>query len=170
MLQDKALRRISELKEQSTLEQNAKRHLEEELRSEMEEKEHVIQVLQTKVSLLKSKESGEAGTVEDSLIDLGDHPSESGSAGGAEGHKVAHLEGKTLLPFLLFHLELKYMCLVRFCRKDQEARVVANQVQGLHQGQQAKDLGLDRGQRKPIDPVVREGIRVRATKCQGQRV
>ena len=52
--QDKALRRISELKEQCTLEQKAKRHLEEELRSDIEEKQHVIEALQTKVTLLKS--------------------------------------------------------------------------------------------------------------------
>lgn len=44
MYKDKALRRISELKEQCQLEEKAKRHLEEELRSDMEEKEHVIQV------------------------------------------------------------------------------------------------------------------------------
>ncbi len=38
------MRRISELREQCQLEQKAKRHLEEELRSDMEEKDHVIQV------------------------------------------------------------------------------------------------------------------------------
>ena len=52
-LQDKALRRISELKDQSGLEQQAKRHLEEELRSDIEEKEHIIEALKTKVTLLK---------------------------------------------------------------------------------------------------------------------
>jgi hypothetical protein len=46
LFQDKALRRISELREQCQLEQNAKRHLEEELRSDMEEKEHIIKALQ----------------------------------------------------------------------------------------------------------------------------
>merc|ERR1712141_27346 len=56
--QDKALRRISELKEQCQLEQKAKRHLEEELRSDLEEKHHVIEALQTKVSLLKSGGKG----------------------------------------------------------------------------------------------------------------
>ena len=52
-MQDKALRRISDLKEQSGLEQQAKRHLEEELRSDIEEKEHIIEALKTKVTLLK---------------------------------------------------------------------------------------------------------------------
>jgi len=40
------LRRISELREQCQLEQSAKRHLEEELRSDIEEKEHIIKTLQ----------------------------------------------------------------------------------------------------------------------------
>ena len=53
-LQDKALRRISELKEQNDLERKGKRHLEEELRSDLEEKDHIIKALQTKVVLLKS--------------------------------------------------------------------------------------------------------------------
>ena len=50
--QDKALRRISELKEQASLEKQAKAHLEEELRAELEEKEHIITTLNTKVALL----------------------------------------------------------------------------------------------------------------------
>ena len=41
------------MKEQSGLEQQAKRHLEEELRSDIEEKEHIIEALKTKVTLLK---------------------------------------------------------------------------------------------------------------------
>ena len=48
--QDRSLRRISELKEQCTLEQQAKAHLEENLRSDMEEKDNLIAALQTKVS------------------------------------------------------------------------------------------------------------------------
>ena len=47
--QDRALRRISELKEQSNLEKQAKMHLEEELRAELEEKQHVIDALSSKV-------------------------------------------------------------------------------------------------------------------------
>lgn len=68
--QDKALRRISELKEQCSLEQKAKRHLEEELRSDIEEKQHVIEALQTKVTLLKSGCKPEND--ENSLIDAED--------------------------------------------------------------------------------------------------
>ncbi|XP_065206301.1 golgin subfamily A member 4-like isoform X2 [Planococcus citri] len=51
--QDKAIRRITELKEQCTLEQEAKAHLEEALRSELEEKDHLIETLNTKIELLK---------------------------------------------------------------------------------------------------------------------
>ncbi|KAG0422578.1 hypothetical protein HPB47_001611, partial [Ixodes persulcatus] len=52
--QDKALRRIGELREQAQLEQQAKAHLEENLRCILEEKEEMIKVLETKVNLLKA--------------------------------------------------------------------------------------------------------------------
>lgn len=48
--QDKALLRISELKEQCLLEQQAKAHLEEALRNELEERDHIINTLKTKVN------------------------------------------------------------------------------------------------------------------------
>lgn len=50
--QDKALRRISDLKEQCQLEQQAKAHLEDALRNDLEEKDHVINSLRTKVSFV----------------------------------------------------------------------------------------------------------------------
>ncbi|KAJ1529527.1 hypothetical protein ONE63_006300 [Megalurothrips usitatus] len=46
--QDKALRRMAELKEQCNLEKQAKAHLEEALRSDLEEKDHLIHTLKTK--------------------------------------------------------------------------------------------------------------------------
>lgn len=49
--QDKALRRIADLKEQCQLEQQAKAHLEDALRNDIEEKDHVINTLNTKVSV-----------------------------------------------------------------------------------------------------------------------
>ncbi|CAH1643460.1 unnamed protein product [Spodoptera littoralis] len=52
--QDKALRRISELREQCALEQSAKAHLEKALRVEIEEKCMKIETLNTKVQLLQS--------------------------------------------------------------------------------------------------------------------
>ncbi|KAJ8680348.1 hypothetical protein QAD02_016135 [Eretmocerus hayati] len=53
--QDKALRRISDLKEQCQLEQQAKAHLEDALRNDLEEKDHVINSLKTKIKLLQEK-------------------------------------------------------------------------------------------------------------------
>lgn len=49
--QDKALRRIADLKEQCQLEQQAKAHLEDALRNDIEEKDHIIDTLNTKVSV-----------------------------------------------------------------------------------------------------------------------
>jgi len=102
--QDKALRRISELKEQCQLEQKAKRHLEEELRSDLEEKHHVIEALQTKVSLLKSGGKGVLEENEDNaggsstLVDISN---DNNSAIGndiiqRDGDKIATLEGKLI--------------------------------------------------------------------------
>ncbi|XP_066144800.1 putative leucine-rich repeat-containing protein DDB_G0290503 isoform X1 [Euwallacea fornicatus] len=51
--QDKAIRRVTELKEQCSLEQKAKAHLENALRDEIDEKQLKIQSLQTKIGLLQ---------------------------------------------------------------------------------------------------------------------
>ncbi|XP_064455717.1 golgin subfamily A member 4-like isoform X2 [Ornithodoros turicata] len=89
--QDKALRRIEELREQSHLEQKAKAHLEDNLRCLLEEKEEMIKVLHTKVSLLKS---GTGRDVESS--ETNEEPSRSPPAGdediGAYKEKVKRLE------------------------------------------------------------------------------
>ncbi|KAK5638936.1 hypothetical protein RI129_013231 [Pyrocoelia pectoralis] len=53
--QDKALRRVAELREQCSLEQKAKAHLENALRLEIDEKQYVIDTLKTKVNLLRDK-------------------------------------------------------------------------------------------------------------------
>ena len=108
--QDKALRRISELKEQCQLEQKAKRHLEEELRSDLEEKEHIIKALQTKVVLLKSggnnviednaanngnasMASSEDGNISQTLINLNEGQ-ETSAVIKRDSEKVAVLEDK----------------------------------------------------------------------------
>ncbi|CAK1599807.1 unnamed protein product [Parnassius mnemosyne] len=52
--QDKALRRISELREQCTLEQGAKAHLEKAMRDEIEEKNIKIDTLNTKLKLIQN--------------------------------------------------------------------------------------------------------------------
>ncbi|XP_039765509.1 golgin subfamily A member 4 [Pararge aegeria] len=58
--QDKALRRISELREQCSLEQSAKAHLEKALRMDIEEKNMKIETLNTKLRLLQSNDITES--------------------------------------------------------------------------------------------------------------
>ncbi|XP_051945573.1 LOW QUALITY PROTEIN: golgin subfamily A member 4-like [Xyrauchen texanus] len=53
--QDKALRRIGELREELQMDQQAKKHLQEEFDAALEEKDQMITVLQTQVSLLKKR-------------------------------------------------------------------------------------------------------------------
>ncbi|KAG5888811.1 hypothetical protein JTB14_016013 [Gonioctena quinquepunctata] len=62
--QDKAIRRVTELKEQCNLEQKAKAHLESALRDELDEKNYKIKSLQTKIDLMKSE------TIPNSLIEV----------------------------------------------------------------------------------------------------
>ncbi|XP_031850019.1 uncharacterized protein LOC116435054 isoform X2 [Nomia melanderi] len=78
--QDKALRRIADLREQCQLEQQAKAHLEEALRNDIEEKDHIINTLNTKIKLLQTNGSNLEGAtsntndekenLKDNLIDL----------------------------------------------------------------------------------------------------
>ena len=137
MLQDKALRRISELKEQCQLEQKAKRHLEEELRSDLEEKHHVIEALQTKVSLLKS---GGKGVLDENnednatgnLVDISDDNSATSVASDIiqrDGDKIANLEGKLTIQM---HTLLKMTTWMYFHRKNQKAGGIADQMQRIH--------------------------------------
>ncbi|XP_060943889.1 golgin subfamily A member 4 isoform X3 [Limanda limanda] len=53
--QDKALRRIGELREELQMDQQAKKHLQEEFDAVLEEKDQRITVLQTQVALLKKR-------------------------------------------------------------------------------------------------------------------
>ncbi|KAF7659211.1 hypothetical protein LDENG_00001480 [Lucifuga dentata] len=56
--QDKALRRIGELREELQMDQQAKKHLQEEFDVALEEKDQMITVLQTQVALLKKRCKG----------------------------------------------------------------------------------------------------------------
>ncbi|XP_037534254.1 golgin subfamily A member 4 [Nematolebias whitei] len=56
--QDKALRRIGELREELQMDQQAKKHLQEEFDAALEEKDQMITVLQTQVALLKKRVKG----------------------------------------------------------------------------------------------------------------
>ncbi|XP_029926773.1 golgin subfamily A member 4 isoform X1 [Myripristis murdjan] len=56
--QDKALRRIGELREELQMDQQAKKHLQDEFDAALEEKDQMITVLQTQVALLKKRVKG----------------------------------------------------------------------------------------------------------------
>ncbi|XP_059929291.1 golgin subfamily A member 4 isoform X2 [Gadus macrocephalus] len=56
--QDKALRRIGELREELQMDQLAKKHLQEEFDATLEEKDQLITVLQTQVALMKKRLKG----------------------------------------------------------------------------------------------------------------
>ncbi|XP_056147787.1 golgin subfamily A member 4 isoform X2 [Lampris incognitus] len=53
--QDKALRRIGELREELQMDQQAKKHLQDEFDAALEEKDQMITVLQTQVALMKKQ-------------------------------------------------------------------------------------------------------------------
>ncbi|KTF82117.1 hypothetical protein cypCar_00049399, partial [Cyprinus carpio] len=61
--QDKALRRIGELREELQMDQQAKKHLQEEFDAALEEKDQMITVLQTQVSLLKKRLQASGGVL-----------------------------------------------------------------------------------------------------------
>ncbi|XP_061601631.1 golgin subfamily A member 4 isoform X2 [Cololabis saira] len=56
--QDKSLRRIGELREELQMDQQAKKHLQDEFDAALEEKDQMITVLQTQVALLKKRAKG----------------------------------------------------------------------------------------------------------------
>ncbi|XP_064789447.1 golgin subfamily A member 4-like isoform X2 [Oncorhynchus masou masou] len=59
--QDKALRRIGELREELQVDQQTKKHLQEEFDAALEEKDQMITVLQTQVALMKKHLKGVPG-------------------------------------------------------------------------------------------------------------
>ncbi|RXN01830.1 Integrin alpha-9 [Acipenser ruthenus] len=62
--QDKSLRRIGELREELQMDQQAKKHLQEEFDAALEEKDQHITVLQTQVSLLKQRLHSDKGNAD----------------------------------------------------------------------------------------------------------
>ncbi|XP_067092055.1 golgin subfamily A member 4 isoform X2 [Osmerus mordax] len=99
--QDKALRRIGELREELQMDQQAKKHLQDEFDSVLEEKDQMITVLQTQVALMKKRLKGAAGgaMTQDSELSLGqetadptspqspsrDPAADSGASDGGDG-------------------------------------------------------------------------------------
>uniref|UniRef100_S4RWZ3 Golgin A4 n=1 Tax=Petromyzon marinus TaxID=7757 RepID=S4RWZ3_PETMA len=72
--QDRALRRISELREELQMDQQAKKHLQQEFDASLEEKDQLISVLQTQVALLKKQQRVDG-------MSLDEHDSGSGQTG-----------------------------------------------------------------------------------------
>uniref|UniRef100_A0A8C7KNC3 Golgin A4 n=1 Tax=Oncorhynchus kisutch TaxID=8019 RepID=A0A8C7KNC3_ONCKI len=80
--QDKALRRIGELREELQVDQQTKKHLQEEFDAALEEKDQMITVLQTQVALMKKHLKGVPGGAVAPEVE---HPlqTEDDSAGGS---------------------------------------------------------------------------------------
>ncbi|XP_039592422.1 golgin subfamily A member 4 isoform X2 [Polypterus senegalus] len=68
--QDKSLRRIGELREELQMDQQAKKHLQEEFDAALEEKDQFITVLQTQVALLKQRSHGTHNTIDVPVEDV----------------------------------------------------------------------------------------------------
>ncbi|EDX08357.1 GD25057 [Drosophila simulans] len=152
--QDKALRRISELREQCTLEQQAKAHLEEALRVEMDDMSCKMQAYQTKLQLLGENPENITAALERSgqqleseqLIDLEESTGMSpSSANGSSG--VSDLQ--RLLKEREEQLESvtkKYEAL----RKQEEENVLllAQTKQAIHTELELKDTEVRQLQEK----------------------
>ncbi|GJQ81944.1 hypothetical protein Trydic_g20410 [Trypoxylus dichotomus] len=80
--QDKAIRRVNELKEQCTLEQKAKAHLENALRVELDEKQIKIDTLHTKIKLLQNGDRSEQ------LIDVSDNSRSTSNSSLSENQEL----------------------------------------------------------------------------------
>ncbi|KAI4454696.1 golgin [Holotrichia oblita] len=80
--QDKAIRRVNELKEQCGLEQKAKAHLENALRVELDEKQIKIDTLQTKIKLLQTSDRSEQ------LIDVSDNSRSTSNSSLSENQEL----------------------------------------------------------------------------------
>nr|XP_055025831.1 golgin subfamily A member 4 isoform X1 [Misgurnus anguillicaudatus] len=98
--QDKALRRIGELREELQMDQQAKKHLQEEFDAALEEKDQMITVLQTQVSLLKKRLQASGGVVSSELetstsTDAVDAPSDLQSPTKDEGSTLNTAEGSS---------------------------------------------------------------------------
>ncbi|XP_038848368.1 golgin subfamily A member 4-like [Salvelinus namaycush] len=79
--QDKALRRIGELREELQVDQQTKKHLQEEFDAALEEKDQMITVLQTQVALMKKRLKGvPGGAVAPEVVHALQTEDDSGSA------------------------------------------------------------------------------------------
>ncbi|XP_077437286.1 golgin subfamily A member 4 isoform X2 [Vanacampus margaritifer] len=88
--QDKALRRIGELREELQMDQQAKKHLQDEFDAALEEKDQMITVLQTQVALLKKRVKGESDSalVAEGELPLSTDTAESKSTSPSKDQEV----------------------------------------------------------------------------------
>ncbi|XP_066534450.1 golgin subfamily A member 4 isoform X2 [Hoplias malabaricus] len=86
--QDKALRRIGELREELQMDQQAKKHLQEEFDAALEEKDQMITVLQTQVALMKKRLNGVPGALGEAQstdgTEINTNPQNSAQGDGTE--------------------------------------------------------------------------------------
>lgn len=139
--QDKVLRRITDLKEQCQLEQQAKAHLEEALRNDIEEKDHIISTLNTKVKLLQaSGPTLENAAPEDArpnegskgnLIDLsGEQSGDENSALSAENSQLKD-KLKKLEALVLRYKESLKRNKEKFTEVTKEKNILENEHEAL---------------------------------------
>ncbi|XP_034653047.1 golgin subfamily A member 4 [Drosophila subobscura] len=151
--QDKALRRISELREQCTLEQQAKAHLEEALRIEMDDMSCKMQAYQTKLKLLGENPENISAALErvsqgldsDKLIDL--EESAGGRSPPPANGDLTHLQQRLEERQAQFEeMTGKYEAL----RKQEEENVLllAQTKQAIHTELEHKDIEVRQLQEK----------------------
>ncbi|KAG7334316.1 hypothetical protein KOW79_002723 [Hemibagrus wyckioides] len=89
--QDKALRRIGELREELQMDQQAKKHLQEEFDAALEEKDQMITVLQTQVALMKKRLHGCPEALVSS--EAGDTQTDESTEMTSDPQSTPHVEG-----------------------------------------------------------------------------
>ncbi|XP_068423239.1 golgin subfamily A member 4 isoform X2 [Clinocottus analis] len=93
--QDKALRRIGELREELQMDQQAKKHLQDEFDATLEEKDQMISVLQTQVALLKKRSKG---FTEGAVAPEGDVPQSDDADSDSTSSTQSPLKGQGVEP------------------------------------------------------------------------
>ncbi|XP_033252830.1 golgin subfamily A member 4-like isoform X1 [Drosophila miranda] len=154
--QDKALRRISELREQCTLEQQAKAHLEEALRIEMDDMSCKMKAYQTKVKLLGENPENISAVLErvsqgldsDKLIDLEEsgvrsQPPANGSSTEDLSHLQQLLEERQLQ---LQEMTEKHAALQK--QEEENVLLLAQTKQAIHTELEHKDIEVRQLQEK----------------------
>ncbi|XP_061644884.1 golgin subfamily A member 4 [Phyllopteryx taeniolatus] len=88
--QDKSLRRIGELREELQMDQQAKKHLQEEFDAALEEKDQMITVLQTQVALLRKRVQGvsDGALLAEGELPISSNAAQTESTSPSKDHEV----------------------------------------------------------------------------------